>query len=1040
MKMKKSLSFLLTAAMMISLVIQPFNLEVAAETGQTIFINEVMASNTNTIRDGDVDDPKNGKDGGAYSDWIEIYNSGTEPVDLTGYILSDSSADWKFPKGTVPAKGHLIVWASDKNKIAKDGQLHANFKISASGENITLKRPDGTIIDSVDIVALDDDQSYGRKYDGDPTWVIFSKSTPNKPNIYSSSLEVIKEPLFSHSGGFYDKAFDLKLSTEQEGVKIYYTMDGSDPVPGAEGTYLYENGITIKSRVGEPNVLSMISNISSHSNHPFIEPKGEVFKCTTIKAVSIRDGGGKSGIITHSYFVDPNMKDRYNLPVISLVTDKNNLFDDTIGIYVNDNYLKKGDDWERPVHIEFFEKDGTLAFSHNSGIRINGGLTRRFPQKSLRLYADHGYDETNKFKYEIFPGLVKKANNKKLDSFKRIILRNAGNDSGSDGVWFRDAVMQSLVSHLSLDTQAYRPSVVFLDGEFWGIYNVRERYDNEYFASHYNLDKDKVVMLDVLENPSVVEGVKEDKKAYTEDVIDYLKSHSILDQDTYDYIKTKIDIRNYIEYNVAEMFFGNFDWPANNTSIWRYKTDDGKYHPDAPYGQDGRWRWVLRDLDCGFGLFQKSVTFDTLNFATTDEPGQEKYVYANQLWATFLLKTLLQNPEFRNEFINCFADQLNTSFIPERVNQRIDEYAAAIEKAMPENINRWNTFDMETWYKNLKDIKTYADKRPFYVRNHIINKFKDNGVTGTSEIKLETDPTAGYVRVNSIDIKSTTPGVTNPSNWSGIYFKGVPITLKAFPAEGYKFDHWEGVTGVESNSDTITFIPSENMNIKAVFRPEITTPAPFSVRGYLDSVKSNTTISGFHNVRGWFYNSTGVKKVDILVDDKVVGTAQYGLSRPDVPLVFPEVGMDSGFSYMLDTTKLSEGNHTIEARGIGNNGAETTIRKVSVMVSSKIIKGHFDSPKSNAEISGKTNLSGWFYNSDGVERVEVLVDGVFNGVAEYGRSRPDVPLVHPYIDDNSGYRYSLDTTKLSPGVHAITVCGVGKDGSRTNYSRQVVVK
>lgn len=959
---------------------------------------------------------------------------------MTGYILSDSSADWKFPKVTVPAKGYLIVWASDKNKIAKDGQLHANFKLSASGENITLKKPDGTIIDSVDIAALGDDQSYGRKSDGDSMWVIFSKSTPNKPNVYSSSLQVIKEPLFSHNGGFYDKAFDLKLSTDQEGVKIYYTMDGSDPVPGAEGTYLYENGISIKSRVGEPNVLSMISNISNTPYRDWIEPKGEVFKCSTIKAVSIGESGSKSKIVTHTYFIEPNMKDRYDLPIISLVTDRANLFDNAKGIYVNDNYLKKSNVWERPVHIEFFEKDGTLAFSQNCGIRISGAYSRRYPQKSFRLYADHGDDSTNKFKYDIFPDLKKKSNGKDLDSFKRLILRNGGTDTNHTGVMFRDAMLQSLVSHLSLDTQAYRPSVVFLDGEFWGIYNIRERYDDEYFASHYNLDKNKVVILDVLENPSVDEGDPGDEKAYTEDVINYLESHSILEQDVYDYIKTKIDIRNYIEYNVAEIFFGNFDWPGNNMSIWRYKTEDGKYHPDAPYGQDGRWRWLLKDVDCGFGFLGKSVKFDTLDFATTDLPGQDTFSFANPLWATFLLKTLLQNPEFRNEFINCFADQLNTSFVPERVNQRIDECAAAIEKAMPENTDRWGIFDMDTWYKNVKNMKSYADNRPFYVRNHIINKFKDYGVTGTSEIKLESDTKAGYVRVNSIDIKSTTPGVTNPSNWSGIYFKGVPITLKAFPAEGYKFDHWEGVSGVASNSDTITFIPSENMNIKAVFKPENTTPAPFLAIGYLGTLSPDITISGIHTVRGWFYNSTGVKEVEILIDDKVVGTAQYGISRPDVPLVFPEVGMNSGFNYMLDTTKLSAGKHTIEVRGIGNNGVETTIRKVSVTVSPKIIKGSFDSPKLNTEISGKTSLYGWFYNSDGVERVEVLVDGVFNGAAEYGRPRPDVPIVHPYVDNNSGYRYTLDTTKLSPGVHTITVCGVGKDGSRTNYNREIVVK
>jgi hypothetical protein len=845
-KMKKRLSCLLTAAMLLSLVPQA-GPTVEAETGQALFINEVMAANTDTLRDGDTDDPIYGGQGGAYSDWIEIYNSGTEPIDLTDYTISDSSASWKFPKGTVPAKSYLLIWASDKNKIAKDGQLHTNFKLSASGESITLKKPDGTIIDTVTTTALSDNQSYGRKSDGSSEWTIFSKSTPNKANIYSSSTEAVKEPLISHKGGFYSEAFDLKLTTDQAGVNIYFTMDGSDPVPGAEGTYLYQNGILIKSRVGDPNILSMISNISNDQWSKWQEPKGEVFKCSTVKAVSIRDDGSKSKIITHTYFVDPNMKSRYNLPVISLVTDRSNLFDNTKGLYVNENFENKGDKWERPVHIEFFEKDGTLALSQYSGMRINGGYSRKIPQKSFRLYADHGYDDTDKYKYEVFPGLKKKATGKKLDSFKRLILRNAGNDVGWTGVMFRDAMMQSLVSHLSLDTQAYRPSVVFLDGEFWGIYNIRERYDNEYLASHYNIDKSKAVILDVWDYPSINEGQSGDDKAYTDDVINYLKANSITEQSTYDYIKTKMDVKNFIEYNVAEIFFGNYDWPGNNVSIWRYKTDDGKYHPEAPYGQDGRWRWILRDTDFGFGLYQKSVTFDTLSFATADVPAEGDLAYANQPWAVFLLKTLLKNTEFRNDFINCFADQINTSFDPKRVNQRIDECKAAIETAMPEQSKRWRVIDMAssypgglTWDSNLKDIKSYADNRPSNVREHIVNKFKNNGVSGTSEIKLNTDATAGFVRINSIDIKTTTPGITNPANWSGIYFKGVPVTLKAFPSAGYKFDHWEGVTDVTSATDTITFTPTGNMNITAVFKPDNITPTPsptshagFKLTGYV---------------------------------------------------------------------------------------------------------------------------------------------------------------------------------------------------------------
>lgn len=846
--MRKVLSGLLAAALITAAMPQTGTCDVKADAGQVLFINEVMAANTETLRDGDVDDPDSGSVGGAYSDWIELYNSGTEAIDLEGYTLADSSATWKFPTGTVPSKGYLLVWASDKNKVAKDGQLHSNFKISSSGEVITLKGVDGSVVDMVTTIALKDDESYGRKTDGLQEWAVFSQSTPLKENVYSAETAAVKDPVFSQKGGFYTSAFKLKLTTDEVGVKIYYTLDGSDPVPGAEGTIEYQSPITVKSRAGDPNVLSMISNISTDQWNTWLEPVGELFKCTTIRAVAVREGGKRSKTITNSYFVDKDMKTRYNLPVISLVTDPANLFDDTKGIYVNGNFEYKGDEWERPVHIEFFEKDGTLAFSQNSGLRINGGELRKIPQKSFRLYADHGYDDSDKYKYEVFPGLKKRGNGKKMDSFSRLVLRNSGNDCTWTGAMFRDGLMEGLVSHLKVDTLAYRPSVVFLDGEYWGIYDIRERYDGEYLKSHYNLDKDKAVILDVWETPQVQEGESGDWRLYSIDIIDYLKANSVTDKATYDYIKTKIDIENYINYNVAEIYSGNYDWPGNNMSIWKYKTDDGKYHPEAPYGLDGRWRWMLRDMDFGFGLYQKSVDFDTLSYATADVPEEGDFSYANQPWVVFLLKTLLKNTEFRNRFVNTFADQLNTSFDPVRVNERIEEVKAGIEAAMPEQSNRWRIINLKstyegelTWYDNIETVKSFANDRPSCVRQHILNKFKDDGVTGTSEIRLITNTTEGYVRINSIDIKSSTPGVTDPSNWSGIYFKGVPVTLKAVAEKGYKFDHWEGVEGVIPTSESITFNPEENINIKAVFRPDgaVVSPTPsnpagFKIYGYIN--------------------------------------------------------------------------------------------------------------------------------------------------------------------------------------------------------------
>ena len=807
----------------------------AAETGtkglinSTLYINEIMAANTDTLRDGDVDDPDKGSSGGDYYDWLELYNSGSQVFNLTGYTLSDSTETWTFPSSVIPAKGHLIVWASAKDKIAKDGQLHTNFKLSASGETITLKAPNGSIIDSVTFTALKDNESYGRKTDGSAKWVVFSKSTPSSPNVNSSEALVVKEPVFSHKAGFYTSQFNLQLSTDEADTKIYYTLNGSDPVPGSEGTYEYINPILVKSRAGDPNVISMILNINGDTGSTYKGPKGEVFKCTTLKAISIRNGENMSKIITNSYFVDNNMMSRYNLPVISLVTDQDNFFDNTTGIYVNGNSENKGEEWERPVHIEFFEKDGTLEISQYSGIRINGGYTRKSAQKSFRLYAGHDYDEVEKYKYEVFPGLKKQSNGKKIDKFDKLILRNAGNDYSWKGTMFRDALVQGLVSHLNIDTMAYRPSVLFLNGEFWGIYNIREFYDSDYLESHYGTDKNKVVMLDVYKKPKVFEGETEDAKLYQDDVINYLKNNDITNNSVYENIKTKIDIENYIIYNVTEIYCGNTDWPSNNTSIWKYKTDDGNYHPEASYGLDGRWRWLLKDTDFAFGFKDQSPSFNSIEYATSEQLVPGAASNSNRDWAVFLLKTLIQNTEFRNQFINSFADQLNTSFIPSRVKNRIDELKAGIKYAMPEQCNRWRYIKMAsqnpnaspitspTWYNNIEVLKNYAEQRPAYMRQYIVDKFKNDGVTGTSEINLATDIARGYVKVNSIDIKTTTPGITNASYWTGIYFKGVPVTLKAIPNESYKFDHWEGVSDVTATSDTITFNPDANVSVKPVF-------------------------------------------------------------------------------------------------------------------------------------------------------------------------------------------------------------------------------
>ncbi|TYQ15440.1 UNVERIFIED_CONTAM: dockerin type I repeat protein [Acetivibrio alkalicellulosi] len=633
--------------------------------------------------------------------------------------------------------------------------------------------------------------------------------------FFNIAIAAQSEVVFSHKGGFYSQPFDLHLHTNDSNAVILYTTDGSEPVLGNQGTYEYSGSIQVRDRTSEPNVLSMISNIWSDMWHPWIEPDGEVFKCTTIRAVSVGQDGSMSNVITHSYFVNPNMSQRYQLPVISITGNRDSFFDAETGIYVNENYENRGEEWERSIHLEFFEEDGTLGFSQNAGIRIHGGWSRKYPQKSFRLYARREYDEKHWFDYDVFPGLKGKGTGEDITRFKRLLLRASGNDIQFS--MFRDGLMQGMVSHMRVDTQAFRPSVVFLNGEFWGIYNIRERYDNRYFQTHYDLDRDRVAVLDIsggrTEIIDIDEGTEQDAQDYR-DFKNYLGQNDIRQQSTYDYVKTKMDIDNFIDYQISQIYFANTDWPANNVVVWRYNTRNGSYDKDAPYGLDGRWRWAIKDTDFGFGLsYGGQVDHDTLRYASTDGTGFS----ANRPWAVFIFKTLLQNDEFRTEFINRYADHLNTAFIPDRVNNMINEMSGNIAHIIPEQVRRWNR--IEDWDEEIEILKHFANNRPAYVRQHIINNFRNNGITGTSSINFSTDNSKGFIRVNSIDIIENTPGITNSSEWTGIYFNGVPVTITAVAKEGYEFERWEGIV---SESDTVTVNPQNNMNIRAVFKESST--------------------------------------------------------------------------------------------------------------------------------------------------------------------------------------------------------------------------
>ena len=520
-------------------------------------------------------------------------------------------------------------------------------------------------------------------------------------------------------------------------------------------------------------------------------PMESVFKGTVVKAAVFSESGDMlSELSVQSYFVSEDIFTRYgDLPIVSIVTDADNLFDEETGIYAN--YNQSGSDWERPVYFEMFEADGTSVISQNMGVRINGGTTRSLAQKALRFYAKNSYDEENPtIEYELFEGLTTSYSDDLLTTFKRIILRSSGNDNS--GCLFRDALMQSLVSDLNVDTQASRPCIAFVNGEFWGIYNIRERYDDLYFANHYDIEAENVAVLEISNGsstPEINEGDESDL-AYYNEMWSFFNENSMTDEGSYQKAQEYLDIENFIDYYIANIYSGNTDWPANNNVFWRYKTENGGYDDTAQWYMDGRFRWVIKDMDWGFGLRsdQSSNTLlHALNESSSGSSGRGGGGGGfTSSESTLLFRKLLENSEFQAKFINRFCDVMNTNYESTTVIDTINEMKAEIEPAIEEQANRYpgSVSSVESWESNIEKMIQFAEERTGYMLGFLQSRFSLSDIV---TVTVHTDSDAGYIRINDTDITTSTSGVSDASVWSGSYFAGTVQTFTAAPLEGHTF-------------------------------------------------------------------------------------------------------------------------------------------------------------------------------------------------------------------------------------------------------------
>ncbi|MBP6335710.1 MAG: CotH kinase family protein, partial [Bacteroidia bacterium] len=682
------------------------------------FLNSVLVNGTNVLS-------------------VEAHNQSTTNSDITCRpwlsFLIDNEVSYFGP---VP---------SFFNSSSKQ-YLHANFKLSRSGETLYLVNPSGVVMDQKNPGTLEPDNSLGRNPDGSNNWCLFASSSPGLTNNSSNCANsYASTPVFSLTGGFYPGRQNLSLSTSYPGGQIRYTIDGSDV---NSNSTLYTNAIEIDTTV-------------------------------TVRAAVFATSALPSPVITNTYFISVKTK----LPVFSLTTDPDNLWDYNTGIFekgpnagTSNPYWGANfwEDWEKPITLEYYDRSKNRAFRFNSGMKITGGWSRSAPQKSLEIMLGDRYGQSS-LNYPLEESVKPWLTN--WDDF---ILHNTGNDRNLCKM--RDPLMNRLLKGTHNDYLAYEPCMVFINGQNWGVYYIRENDDHHWIESNYGFKKDEVDLLKESYFYSGIEVKKGSDSAFFE-MYEYAMNTSPSDQNYYSTMSSFMDLENMVDYFIAETYYPNDDWMGgsnNNLKLWRPRTADGKF------------RYLIYDLDFGFG-YSGTVSNNMLSVARNASPHN---------YNSDLFKVLTNNTTYKRYFINRYADLINTIFLPSNVEAMVDLFADSIKHDMHFQWEAWGG-DSANWVSKINSMMTFVQQRPAYARNFVQSEF---GLNGQVTLTIQAQP-AGAGR---IQISTVTP---TSLPWTGVYFNGNPVTITAIPNPGYTFSHWRSSVVINQNntnqSATINFTSND---------------------------------------------------------------------------------------------------------------------------------------------------------------------------------------------------------------------------------------
>lgn len=561
----------------------------------------------------------------------------------------------------------------------------------------------------------------------------------------AQSPEASPKVRFVQSPGFYGaEGLALELRAEPKNAVIYYTVDGA---PAGRNSAIYQHPLPIRS--------------------------------TTVVRVLAVTGERASEPLTGTFFVG----EKTALPVISISVKPYLLFHPEDGLFVKGpkaapNYPFTGANfWSRrelPVNVEFFEEDGRQVLCEAVGMSIFGGMSRVYPQKSVALAARKRYGP----KYLKYPFFA----NRPFKKYKHLILRNSGSDFGNSH--FRDAFITSLAEDMGLEVQAYRPALAFINGNYWGILNLREKVNRYFVANHYGVSRDS---LDLIEHRQDVKfgSIKRynQLRAFLRDPATHLANPAHYLRAT-----AQIDVENFLNYYVLQIYADNQD-AGGNIKFWR------------TWRPDGRWRWLLYDTDFGFGMYEEKAYQNNSLAMHTQADGP---AWPNPPWTTLNLRKMLENPGFRQRFVNRFMDCMNTVFRAETAVARIDSFQRRLEPEMPRHLKRWKRGGIDQWHRNVARMRAFAQARPEWMRRFLQERW-DLGPAVPVKIDVKG---RGIVWINDF--------VAVHDRFEGLYFEKLPIEVAARPGFGYRFAGW-AAPGEDRSKTQLTLTPGKGIELGAMF-------------------------------------------------------------------------------------------------------------------------------------------------------------------------------------------------------------------------------